>query len=116
MAVLHLFKASKAAKNQHDLGVATWMAKGMNTHWALAPDDLKILIEHLIACVLRTRLLLRDLRAFLARFGKADGNGLLAAFHGTALTAFAGFQRALLAPFHGTLNALAGGLSVLPSS
>src|SRR5258706_2208550 len=47
-----------------------------------------------------------DLGAFLARFRKADGDGLFAARYPAALTAFAGAERAALSSAHGTSHRL----------
>jgi hypothetical protein len=45
-----------------------------------------------------------DLGAFFARFGKPDGDGLLAAFYAPALATFAGAQGAALSSAHGAGN------------
>jgi hypothetical protein len=50
-------------------------------------------------------LLAGDLRPFLARFGKADGNGLFAAFYLSTFATFARFQRPLLLAMHCALYA-----------
>lgn len=47
-----------------------------------------------------TRLFLRNLLAFFSRLGQTDGDGLLAAFNLTALTAFAAFGGAPLVAMH----------------
>jgi len=48
-----------------------------------------------------------DLGAFLAGFGQADGDGLLATFHPASLAAFSRTQRSPLFAMHGALHALA---------
>ena len=53
-----------------------------------------------------TRFFAGDLGAFLARFRKADGDGLFAARYPAALTAFAGAERAALSSAHGTSHRL----------
>src|ERR1700675_2635478 len=58
----------------------------------------------------------RDLRALLAGFREADGDGLLAAFYRTALAAFAGTKRATLPSAHGARHLLAGALAVLAAT
>src|SRR5207249_2998996 len=50
------------------------------------------------------RLLLRNLRSFLACFRQADCDGLLAAFHSAAFTALAGAKRAMLSAPHCALS------------
>jgi len=55
-------------------------------------------------------------RAFFSCFGKADGNGLLAAGDGSPLAAFARFQCAVLSPAHRAFNGLAGCLAILSST
>src|SRR5690606_23985935 len=59
-------------------------------------------------------LLGRDLRPLLARFGEADGDGLIAALHPPAAPALAAAQRALLPPAHRAFHALARLLSIAP--
>src|ERR1700676_3961365 len=58
----------------------------------------------------------RDLRALLAGFREADGDGLLAAFYRTTLAAFAGTQRATLPSAHDAGHILAGTLAVLAAT
>jgi hypothetical protein len=53
-----------------------------------------------------------DLRAFFAGFGQADGDGLFAALYATALTTFAGAQRAALSSAHSAGDGLARSLTV----
>src|SRR5579862_5903395 len=53
-----------------------------------------------------------NFRPFFARFGKADGDGLFATRDASALASLSGFQRSLLASFHGALNRLLGAFSV----
>jgi hypothetical protein len=47
-----------------------------------------------------------DPGAFFARFGKPDGNGLLAALYASTLATFAGSQGATLSSAHGAGNSL----------
>src|ERR1700674_5423436 len=49
---------------------------------------------------------LRDLLPLLAGFRKADGDGLLAAFHRAAPAALPALERSTLAPVHGALDVL----------
>src|SRR5580704_11392887 len=62
------------------------------------------------------RLFLRNLGALFPRFGEADRNGLLAAFHRAALAAFAGFQGAAFLAVQRAFYTLAGRLAVLTAS
>src|SRR5262249_37036120 len=56
----------------------------------------------------------RHFLALLARFRKADGDGLLAAFHGAAATFLAAFQLAALLAVHRALHVLAGAARIFP--
>src|ERR1700680_836673 len=62
------------------------------------------------------RLFLRNLGTLFSRFGEADRNGLLAAFHSAALAAFARFQSAAFLAVHRAFYTLAGRLAILTAS
>src|SRR5215211_873769 len=72
------------------------------------------LLRRGLAASLLRRALARHLRALLARFAEPDRDRLLPARHLPATAA--ALQRALLAPAHRALDALARGLSVLAPS
>lgn len=67
----------------------------------------------LFPTILSTLLLFtRDFGALFARFGKADRNGLLSAFHSAAFATFPGFKSSTLSSAHSALYALLSALAV----
>ena len=61
-------------------------------------------------------LLLWNLRSFFSRFGKSDGDRLLAAPDLPAFSAFARTQRAFLLAAHSAFYRFTGGFAVLAAS
>src|ERR1700722_18496730 len=70
--------------------------------------QLHALARHLYVSLKSRLFLFRNLLAFFARLGEADGDGLLAAFYLAALTAFAALGRAALIAAHFGFDVAAG--------
>src|SRR6476661_1551992 len=79
----------------------------------MSPRTISITARRSPAALLPSTLLARDLRPFLARLRKRDGDGLLAALHRSALSTASALQRSALASAHRALDAFARGLPVL---
>jgi hypothetical protein len=66
----------------------------------------------LVPFAVSARFLSGHLSAFLARFGKANGDRLFSTFDGSAFAAFSGFQGSALSSAHRTADRFAGCFSI----